>query len=84
MKRVILHIDQLVLRGVARADARALSMALQGELTRLLALPGRLAALQGRHGAADLKPVQARVPQGAGPAAVGRAVAGRIVAGGKS
>jgi hypothetical protein len=83
MKRVILHIEQLVLRGVARGDARALSTALQDELQRLLALPGGLAALQGRQGGQGVKPDQARVPQGAGPAAIGRAVAGRIVAGGK-
>ena len=83
MKRLVLHIDQLILRGVARGDARALSTALQGELQRLLALPGGLAALQGRQGTPGVNPTPARVPHGAGPAAIGRAVAGRIVAGAK-
>lgn len=98
MKRIVLHIDQLILRGVARGDARALSMALQGELQRLLALPGGLAALQARQGAQGPQGAQgahdahgthgAQDPHGVKSAQVrvqqgaGPAAIGRAVAGG--
>lgn len=48
MKRVIVHIDRMVLNGFRDADARAIGEGVRGELTRLLAGPTmgeRLASL---------------------------------------
>ena len=48
MKRVVVHIDRLVLNGFRNADAHAIGEGLRGELARLLADPAtgeRLAAL---------------------------------------
>jgi hypothetical protein len=48
MKRVVVHIDRMVLKGFRAADAPAIGEAMRGELARLLADPvigGRLAAL---------------------------------------
>ena len=48
MKRVVLHIDRLVLKGFAQGDHGRIAADLQGELGRLLADPttaGRLASL---------------------------------------
>jgi hypothetical protein len=48
MKRVVVHIDGLVLRGFRHPDRHAVSSGLQAELGRLLAQPGaaeRVAAL---------------------------------------
>lgn len=48
MNRVVLHVDQLVLKGVEQADRHRVAFDLQGELSRLLADPsvfGQLASL---------------------------------------
>jgi hypothetical protein len=48
MKRVVVHIDRMVLRGFGNADAHAIGEAMRGELAGLLARPAmgeRLAAL---------------------------------------
>ena len=48
MKRVVVHIDRLVLNGIARKDRHVFAESLRGELGRLLAEPGnadRLASL---------------------------------------
>jgi hypothetical protein len=45
MKRVMLHINRLVLRGIDRADAQAVSAGLQAELQALLADPRVAGAL---------------------------------------
>ena len=37
-QRIVLHIDRLVLRGIDRADAGAVSAAIQAELQRLVAV----------------------------------------------
>lgn len=78
MNRIVLHIDRLVLRGVDRANAGAVSAALQAELRTLLAQPGAAAAWVGRGDAHALQAGQASVPVQADAASLGRAVAGRI------
>jgi hypothetical protein len=40
MKRVVLHVDRLVLRGIAPHQRTPISTGLRTELTRLLATPG--------------------------------------------
>ena len=76
MPRIVLHIDRLVLRGVERADAAAVSEALQAELRTLLAAGGSPLATQGSIHA--LQAGKVRVPHDAGAAGLGRAVATRI------
>jgi hypothetical protein len=39
VKRVVVHIDRLVLKGFRNADSHAISEAMRGELARLLADP---------------------------------------------
>jgi len=48
MKRVVVHIDRMVLKGFRNADAHAIGEGMRGELTRLFADPvagERLASL---------------------------------------
>lgn len=77
MTRLVLHIDRLVLRGVERADAAAVSAALQARLQTLLAADGG-EALRQRAGTPMVR--LGRVPLGAGrdAPALGEAVAERI------
>jgi hypothetical protein len=79
--RVLVHIDRLVLRGISRADAAAVSAGLQVQLQHLLAAPdaaGPLAAGGNRH---RVRAGQVRISQRRGATAMGRAVAGSIVRG---
>jgi hypothetical protein len=39
MKRVVVHIENLVLKGFRREDRHAIAAAVQNELTRVLAVP---------------------------------------------
>lgn len=76
MPRIFLSIDKLVLRGVDRADAAAVTGALQEELQRLLASGDATLATQ-----ASTRALQAghvRLRQGDDAAALGRVVATRI------
>jgi hypothetical protein len=75
VRRVVVHIDRLVLRGVRREDRYAVAEGLQQELTRLLADPhvtGSLASLGSvqrlRAGGVDVAP-------GSGPQRLGERVA---------
>ena len=84
MKRVVVHIDRLVLRGVDLADAATICASLQRDLRRLLAQPGAEAALIGRGGSALLRAGEVHVAHGEGATGLGRAAATRIVrAGGR-
>jgi hypothetical protein len=81
MKRVIVHIERLVLDGVDRADADGVARGLQGELQRLMTAPGvaqRLAAQTDTH---RVRAGKVRVARGGGAADTGRAAAGGIVRG---
>ena len=81
MPRIVLHIDRLVLRGVDRADAAAVSDALQAALRVQLAAQG-IAALAAHAAVPRLRAGRVPVPQGGGGAALGQAVGTRIAAGG--
>jgi hypothetical protein len=81
MKRVILEVGQLVLRGVAPAEANAVMRAVRAELGRRLAEPGAADALSrvGHRAELSLAPIQ--IGSGANSRALGTAV-GSSVAGG--
>ncbi|MGF1643976.1 MAG: hypothetical protein ACFCUJ_10050 [Thiotrichales bacterium] len=83
MNRVILHIDRLVLRGVAPDDRVAVAAALQAELTRLLASPDGAARFTpwDRHARVRLGAID--LPDAPRPTQLGAAVARRIVGGGQ-
>lgn len=79
--RVRLHIDRLVLRGVAPADAAALAEALRGELERLLAAPPATRAAQGLVGAAPRDRLAVPPVAAASPPQLGVRAARAIVSG---
>jgi hypothetical protein len=81
MRRVVVHIDRLVLRGVAAGDAAALSAGLRTELQFRLGSDGAVMALSRHQAFEAVRAGTVRVPHGGGPEAVGRAAAGRIVRG---
>jgi hypothetical protein len=76
MPRIVLSIERLVLRGVPRGDAAAVSDALQAELHVLIAGGATALATQGSTHA--LQAGRTRLHQGADAADLGRAVAARI------
>lgn len=77
MRRIVLHIDRLVLRGVDRGDAAAVSAALQAELQSLLG-PGGAGTLATQRSMDALQAGRVHLPQGADAPALGRAVAARV------
>jgi hypothetical protein len=81
MPRTVLHIDRLVLRGVARVDAVALSEALQTELQALLRVPANVTAFAAGDGARVLKAGQVTLAPDSDAGETGRAVAARIAGG---
>ncbi|MDB6158419.1 MAG: hypothetical protein JWO04_2125 [Gammaproteobacteria bacterium] len=85
MKRVVLHIDQLSLRGFSHADTAVFSDGLSSGLQSLLGRgDAAVDALSQHHASHFVKAGSVRVPHGGSAGAVGRAVAGRIVRGAKS
>ena len=78
MTRLVLHIDNLMLRGIARGDAEAFSEALQQELQRVLADRGQLRPIIEGGDRARLAPARTAIAAGAGAAATGRQVASTI------
>jgi hypothetical protein len=83
MRRIVLHIDRLVVHGIDRADAVGVAEGLQAELRALLAGEGAVAMLASHHALHAVRAGTARVAQGGDAASVGRAVAGRILQGSK-
>ncbi len=81
MRRVVLHIERLVLRGINRADATAVAAALDTELRSLFGTPDATRVLTGRTDVDRLSTGPLRVPPGGGAAVLGSAVANRIVRG---
>jgi hypothetical protein len=78
MKRVIVHIDRMVLKGFRNTDAPAIGEGMRGELARLLADPAtgeRLASLGhvSSHDAGKVRLAQDAKPQRLGISA-GRAI----------
>lgn len=78
MKRLVVHVDHLVLRGMAGSEAAAIRRALAAELGRVRDAGAPVA------GAAGAAPLRARVAPAGTAAAIGRAIAGRIVREGQS
>jgi len=77
--RITLHIDRLVLHGVAPADAAAVTAGLKAELQRRLALPGANPASADRHRVnAGVVRIAGNRSGDHGGHAMGRAIAGRI------
>ena len=81
MTRVVVHIDKLILRGIDRADAAAVSKGLQAELHGLLGEPGITSQIsrQGSIPRVKVEPLQHE----AGTAAhrLGSGIGRRIVSG---
>lgn len=77
MKRVLVHIDRLELRGVDAADAGAVASAMQAELGRLLGSDAG-AALLTAGDRAVLRGGRVHLAPGDHGPALGRAVAARI------
>jgi len=84
MKRVVIHIDQLVLRGFRSEDRHAIAAGLQQELSRLLADPDAARQLAAQDGMSRLNTCAVRIVHGAQPAAVGVQAAQGIARGIKS
>lgn len=78
-RRVVIHIDELVLRGFRPEDRHAIAAGLQAELTHLYATsPEALQALAGQGGVARLRIGEVPVAAGARPARVGAQLASGI------
>jgi len=78
MRRVVIHIDRLVLNGFRFEDRHAIAAGLQQELSRLLAYPQ---AVQGLTGLGDISRLQVgrmHIAQGSKPQRVGVQVAQNI------
>ncbi len=80
MKRIVLHVDRLVLSGIDRADAQALSAGLQAELHRLLSVPGATTTMLAAGDRARVRAAPVTMAPGGGLQA-GHAIAGHIVKG---
>lgn len=81
MKRVVLNIERLVLRGFGGDDREAIAEGLRQELSRLLADPRAVGKLTSGGDVARLRLGPVSVEQGAGSQQVGAGVAQRIVQG---
>jgi len=81
MTRVVVHIDKLILRGIDRADARAISAGIEAQLRQLLGGPALAASLAE---AGDRRRVKAGVVEfnkAGGAGQLGREAARKIVKG---
>lgn len=81
MTRIVVHIDRLVLHGIDRADAKALSDGVQAELQRLLAAPGAAAALTAGGDRARVWTPPTQLASGTSAATMGKHVAASIASG---
>ncbi len=79
MSRVVLHIDRLVLRGVAPREAAAVAEGLRDELQQRLAVAGAEAPLCAETNRHRIDAGRVRVAAGRGADALGRAVAGHLL-----
>ncbi|MGQ0445238.1 MAG: hypothetical protein ACT4O2_08980, partial [Beijerinckiaceae bacterium] len=71
MKRIVLHIDSLVLRGFRHEDRHAIAAGLQAELTRLFAEPSTASRLANTGEASQLQIGNVQLAQGTKPEGVG-------------
>lgn len=84
MKRVIVHIEHLVLDGIDRADADSVAHGLQGELQRLMTAPGVAQRLAAQGDIYRVRAGKVRVARDGAAADTGRAAAGGIMRGFRS
>jgi hypothetical protein len=77
MKRIVVHIDRLILRGFRRQDRHEIAGGLQQELARTLAT-SRPASLTRLPDLALVRPDNVRITQHANARGIGRAVARSI------
>jgi hypothetical protein len=75
MRRVVLHIDRLVLRGFEPGQRHAVAQGLQAELARQLAEPGAAQQWVSRGDVAHVAAGVVRIVPGAQPSAVGEQAA---------
>jgi hypothetical protein len=71
MKRVVVHVDRLVLKGFQHQDRQALADGLRAELGRLFADPHTARTLVAQGNLAHLSVGKVRVAPNAGPARLG-------------
>ncbi len=81
MKRIVVHIDRLVLDGYRYEDRHIIAAGLQQELVRLLAEPGMAGRLTDLGDAARLRSGNISIGHAARPAQIGVAAAGGIAKG---
>ena len=81
MTRIVLHIDKLVLRGIDRADAKAVTAGVQAELQRLLREPGTAASLAAGGDRYRVRATPAPIALGASAASTGKRIAASIASG---
>jgi hypothetical protein len=84
MKRLILHVDRLVLNGFRSDERHALAESLRGELTRSLGRRETVRLLASRRNVARLALPVLRVPAATKVARVGERIAHAIARGMKS
>jgi hypothetical protein len=81
VKRVVLHVDRLVLKGFPAEHRDALAHGLRAELGRLLAEPAMAERLAAVGNVERIRPSNARVAPDAAPRTTGASVARAIVNG---
>ncbi len=81
MTRVVVHIDKLVLRGIDRADAAAVSAGIRAQLKSLLVEPGVVVTLATAGNRSRIKAGTAQVDQACGASSVGRNIGNQIAKG---
>ena len=84
MKRIVLHIDNLILKGFRHEDRQSIADGLQQELTRLFADPQAIQQLTANGDVSRLRIGSVQVNQGVKPQHVGLQVAQSIDKGIKS
>lgn len=76
--RIHLHVDRVVLRGIAREQRDVLMRGLHTELSRLLAAPDFAHGLQSRH-CASVRGGELRTTHDSGPGELGTQAAQRVL-----
>jgi hypothetical protein len=84
MKRIVLHIDRLVLRGFDPADGDRLAEGLRQELGALLATAETAQAMTVWQSTPRLRAGTVHIDHGAPPVRVGQRIAGVIIPGGRT
>ena len=78
MRRVIVHIDSLVLKGFRAEDRHAIAQGLQEQLTRVLATPGIAGQLQQVESVSQVRAGNINIAVDTKPRQVGTAIANKL------